>query len=63
MADRAGLAFGRVEMSAGPWRTSGDWWADGWRRDEWDVALDDGSVCRIYRDHGTSAWFMDAVVD
>jgi protein ImuB len=62
-SDRVGLASGRVEMSAGPWRTSGEWWADGWRRDEWDVALDDGTVCRIYRDHGTSAWFMDAVVD
>jgi protein ImuB len=63
MADRVGLASGRVEMSAGPWRTSGEWWADGWRRDEWDVALDDGTVCRLYRDHGTSAWFMDAIVD
>ena len=25
---------------AGPWRSSGDWWArEGWARDEWDIAV------------------------
>ena len=34
----------RVITSAGPWRASGDWWdVDGWARDEWDVALGDGT--------------------
>jgi protein ImuB len=28
-ADRGGLSGGRVEMCAGPWRTSGNWWTDG----------------------------------
>ena len=26
-ADRTGIPAGRVEMAAGPWRSSGDWWA------------------------------------
>ena len=63
VADRVGLAAGRVDVCAGPWRTSGEWWADGWRRDEWDVALDDGTVCRIFQDRGTQGWFIDAVID
>jgi protein ImuB len=50
--DRKGMPGGRVQQSAGPWRTSGAWWTDGtaWDRDEWDVALADGSVCRIFRE-------------
>jgi protein ImuB len=63
VADRVGVAAGRVDVCAGPWRTSGEWWADGWRRDEWDVALDDGTVCRIFQDRGTQGWFIDAVID
>jgi protein ImuB len=63
MVDRVGLVSGRVQVCAGPWRTSGEWWTSGWRRDEWDVALDDGTVCRIFQDRGTHGWFMDAIVD
>jgi protein ImuB len=63
MSDRVGLAAGHVEACAGPWRTSGEWWTDGWHRDEWDVALDDGTVCRIFRDRETKGWFMDAIMD
>ena len=62
-ADRPGIAAGPVHASAGPWHTSGDWWHDGWDRDEWEVALDDGTICRVYQDRATRAWFMDAVVD
>jgi protein ImuB len=64
--DRRGMPGGRVEQHAGPWRSSGAWWhADGsyWDRDEWDVALSDGSICRLYRDRVTGKWFMDGVVD
>jgi hypothetical protein len=62
-ADRPGVSSGRVEACAGPWRTSGDWWTGGWNREEWEVALDDGSVCRIFQDRDTGGWFMDAVID
>jgi protein ImuB len=64
--DRRGMPGGRVDQCAGPWRTSGAWWqADGshWDRDEWDVALSDGSVCRLYRDRDTARWFMEGVFD
>jgi protein ImuB len=63
IADRPGVSSGKVEACAGPWHSSGAWWADGWNRDEWEVALDDGSVCRIFQDRDTRAWFMDAVFD
>jgi len=77
--DRRGFAGGTVVHVAGPWRTSGAWWAEGagrppipsippvqpsaWNRDEWDVALNDGAVYRIFRDRGTDAWFIEAIVD
>ena len=34
-----------------------------WSRDEWDVALNDGAVYRIFRDRSTDAWFIEAIVD
>ena len=34
-----------------------------WNRDEWDVALNDGAVYRIFQDRDTDAWFIDAIVD
>ena len=88
--DRRGFAGGKVVLSRGPWRTSGNWWrkirfeVSGLRsevtsnfasdlkpptsdlffdRDEWDVALGDGGMYRVYRDRETNQWFIDAVVD
>jgi hypothetical protein len=77
--DRHGLDGGKVEACAGPWRTSGEWWklsdarwqatdrrrddSVGWDRDEWDVALSDGGVYRVYRDREGDRWFVDAVID
>ena len=34
-----------------------------WSRDEWDVALADGAVYRIFRDRTMDGWFIDGVVD
>ena len=118
--ERRGLEGGRVEASAGPWRTSGEWWKvgnsgqwavgseqwtgggkdempptenekrktendavgqasrlsepasrlsepasrlSGWNRDEWDVALSDGAVYRIYRDRPSERWFVEGILD
>jgi protein ImuB len=53
---------GHVVSSAGPWRTTGDWWtADPWARDEWDVALSDGALYRIYSEQGR--WFVAGSYD
>jgi protein ImuB len=54
---------GQVLWSAGPWRSSGDWWAERavqkngseeaqvWDREEWDIALanDSGASVALYR--------------
>jgi protein ImuB len=64
--DRRGMPGGRVEQCAGPWRTSGAWWdADGahWDRDEWDLALADGAIVRLFRDRVAGRWFLEGVVD
>ena len=85
--DRQGLPGGQVRASAGPWRTSGEWWKTaavtgaaagaspggavpssqsrraGWNRDEWDVALSDGGLYRIFEDRETGRWFVEAVGD
>jgi len=34
-----------------------------WSREEWDVALADGAMYRIFRDEDTGGWFIDAIVD
>lgn len=61
---RAGRWGGRVLASAGPWRSSGGWWAqDGWARDEWDVALSDGGLYRIYCQLADQRWFLEGMYD
>ena len=87
-AARRGMPQGAVTQAAGPWRTSGGWWAippasdlppqggsheispgalkrsEGvWNRDEWDVALRSGAVCRIYQDRTTERWFLEGTYD
>ena len=61
--DRRGMPGGEVRQAAGPWRTSGGWWTERWNRDEWDVALDDGAVCRMFQDRDTNGWFLEGVYD
>jgi protein ImuB len=60
----AGGIKGSVIRSAGPWKTSGEWWAQtAWSREEWDVALDDGALYRIYQEMQTRSWFVEGVYD
>ena len=61
--DRRGAAGGRVERCEGPWRSSGDWWKQGWNCDEWDVALSDGTTYRISHAFEAGVWFIDGMVD
>ncbi len=53
---------GKVLNAAGPWRTSGDWWTTPWNRDEWDIALTNGALYRVYcePDH---RWFIEGSHD
>ena len=72
MTDRRGVTGGAIVQAAGPWRISGDWWNDGtprpshlscWDRDEWDVAIADGTVYRVFVERDVGQWFIEGVVD
>jgi len=53
---------GRIVISVGPWRASGEWWTEHpWLHDEWDVELGDGTVCRLA--HDGSAWWLEGIYD
>jgi len=53
---------GQILERAGPWRTSGDWWTtDPWTRDEWDIALADGTLYRIFCE--PRGWFIEGEYD
>jgi len=50
-----------VQRCAGPWRIEEGWFASAVVRDEYDVQLEDGEICRIYRqgDH----WYLRGSYD
>ncbi|MDQ6733336.1 MAG: hypothetical protein M3Z35_04340, partial [Nitrospirota bacterium] len=55
---------GKVIQSAGPWKTSGEWWAPtSWVHEEWDVALDDGALYRIYCESQNREWYVHGIYD
>jgi protein ImuB len=58
---------GDVLWSAGPWRSSGDWWEeDAWVRDEWDIALQQPGSIALYRlthDLVTGRWQLEGTYD
>ena len=51
----------RVVESAGPWRVDEDWFDSPLQRDEYDVLLDDGMLCRIYRQG--EHWYLRGAYD
>ena len=55
---------GRVVVAKGPWRTSGEWWqTTAWHRDEWDVALEFGTLYRLFRELDSGRWFIEGSYD
>jgi protein ImuB len=71
---------GDVVAASGPWRTSGEWWQEeAWNQDEWDLAIEFGSVAverkskvnswpeygvyRVYYDAFCQSWFVRGVYD
>ncbi len=73
--DRQGFTSGAIVEAAGPWRTSGNWWdtpgprmkreqsSDAWDRDEWDVAMTDGTIYRLVVEREVGQWFLEGVID
>jgi nucleotidyltransferase/DNA polymerase involved in DNA repair len=51
----------RVVNWTGPWRVDDGWFADRAARDEYDVLLEDGMLCRIYRQE--ERWFLRGAYD
>ena len=62
---RSAVANGRVIRSAGPWRTTGRWWAEEGRfaLDHYDVQVSDGALLRLCFDWIAREWRIDAVYD
>lgn len=61
-----GIPGGDVVNVAGPWRTSGGWWAPDqqhWDRDEWDVELVSGGCYRLVRNRITGRWEIEGEMD
>ena len=73
--DRQGFTSGAISKAAGPWRTSGTWWdtpgprqkgergSEAWDRDEWDVAMQDGTIYRLVVEREVGQWFLEGVID
>ena len=64
-AIRSAVASGRVVNVAGPWRTTGRWWADEGRfaLDHFDVQVSDGTILRLCFDWVHRDWQIDAIYD
>ena len=66
---RTRMFQGKILQIAGPWRSSGDWWSGSsgenatWNRDEYDLALSDGALYRIYLDRLSKGWFVEGIYD
>jgi protein ImuB len=62
---RSTVARGQVVHLAGPWRTTGGWWAPESRYayDYFDVLTSDGTLSRLRFDHLSRSWHVDAVYD
>lgn len=53
---------GRARESTGPMHLSGEWWdARPWRRAEWDLELQDGTLCRVCEED--ARWSLEGVYD
>jgi protein ImuB len=53
---------GRARESTGPMHLSGEWWdARPWRRAEWDLELQDGTLCRVCEED--ERWSLEGIYD
>ena len=62
---RSAMSQGRIVESAGPWRTTGHWWAKAshFAMDHYDVKMSDGNILRLCFDWRTKRWIIDGLYD
>jgi len=62
---RSPVTRGTVLRAAGPWRTTGYWWAESTRFaiDHYDVQMSDGTLLRLCFDWVTRRWQIDGLYD
>jgi impB/mucB/samB family C-terminal domain len=54
--------FGKIMDQRGPYFISGNWWDEkAWERAEWDLELENGTVCRCHQ--SSEQWEIDGVYD
>jgi len=59
---RCSEIHGEIRKTNGPYHFSGNWWDEkSWERAEWDLELENGSLCRCYRKGQT--WELDGIYD
>ena len=59
---RCAVTNGRLQVTVGPWRASGQWWEPGaWQREEWDASTSEGKVIRLVRQ--PAGWSVEGVLD
>ena len=59
---RSAKISGKIADQHGPYFASGNWWDENaWTRAEWDLELEDGSLCRSHESEGT--WKIDGIYD
>lgn len=55
---------GSIRQAYGPWYSSGHWWLpNAWQHEEWDIALESGTLYKIFRDMKTTCWFIEGNYD
>jgi len=58
-----GLPRRSPERGGHPGRVEGQRREGAFDRDEWDVALADGALYRVFQDRATERWFVDGIID
>lgn len=58
------VAIGTILRASGPWRSSGEWWTPSrWATEEWDIALENRVVYRLFQELQTRQWFLRGMYD
>ncbi len=52
---------GPIKEARGPWRISGNWWENGWGRDEWDIETSNGDLFRLAQQDDD--WTIEGALD